>query len=77
MLRLLSKIINKYNIIYILKFTIIFYTLSYNNIHIIYKPQIIKFNNKIIPSVIDNTILRLIITINITIAIITNRHQIY
>ena len=38
--------------------------MCYHNFHIITKPQIIKFINKIIPIIIDKTILR--ITINIT-----------
>ena len=42
----------------------------------IIKSQIIKFMNKIFPSIIDN-VLRIIITINISITIITNNSQIY
>ena len=60
---------------YILKITII--CTHYHNIHIITKPQIIKFINKIMPTIIDNTILRIIITINLTITIITTYHQTY
>ena len=41
-----------------------------HNICIITKPQILKFINKIISIIIDNTILRIIITINISITII-------
>ena len=52
--------------------TIIPYTLSK---YIIPKPQILT--NKIIPSIIDDTILRIIIIINITITIITTNCQTY
>ena len=43
----------------------------YPNILIITKPQVLKFIDKTIPSFIDNTILRIIVTIDITITIIT------
>ena len=49
--------------------------LTHYKIPIISKTQILKFINKILPSIIDNTILRIIITINIT--IITTNHQTY
>ena len=62
-------------ILYILKITIIPHTLSYHYIYVITKPQILKFINKIIPSIIDNAILRTIIIINIAITIITTNHQ--
>ena len=53
------------------------YLTHYHNIHIINKLQILKFINKIIPSIIDNTILRIIIIIDITITIITTHRQAY
>ena len=54
-------------------YSILLYLTHYHNIDIITKPQILKFLNKIIASIIDNTILRIIITINITITIINTK----
>ena len=53
------------------------YLMHNHNIHIITKPQILKFINKIIPSIINNNILRIIFSIDITITIITTNRQTY
>ena len=53
------------------------YLAHYHNIHIFTKPQILKCIDKIIPSIIDNAILRIIVTINITIRILITNHQTY
>ena len=53
------------------------YHSRYHNIHIITKPQILKFINKIIPSIIGNNISIIISIINIIVTIIINYSEVY